>query len=392
MLFHFGKLKDTMRIIHLILGKANPDRMNGVNKLVFEMVSTQQALGFNVRLWGISKSPVHNYPERNFRTELFQMTSNKLSIHTDIQKAINALSPDTVFHLHGSFIPEFYHIGKLLTNRKIPFVYTPHGALAPAALKRSGWKKKIYFKLFEKTLLQNAACMIATGQSVYDNVDTLIQVQRKALIPNGQSLIIRHETSRKAEQIIFGFCGRIALKHKGLDLLLEGFKIFKAKGGDAVIHFIGDGEEMLKFKKIARDLGVLDDLTFFGAQFGEDKFRLLSSFDVFVHTSRMEGFPAAVLEATAIGLPVLISKHTNVWDYISKYDCGLLIDPNTPENIASQLVAFEKLFKSERLREMGENAQRMITDIFDWKVICMQLYDEYVSACKLNAAIENVKK
>ncbi|MFT5384725.1 MAG: hypothetical protein ACI81W_002126 [Saprospiraceae bacterium] len=41
---------------------------------------------------------------------------------------------------------------------------------------------------------------------------------------------------------------------------------------------------------------------------------------------------------------------------------------------------------------MGENAQRMITDIFDWKVICMQLYDEYVSACKLNAAIENVKK
>ena len=113
-----------MRIIHLILGKANPDRMNGVNKLVCEMVSTQHALGFDVRLWGITKSPIHNYPERNFRTELFQMTSNKLIIHTDIQKAIKALSPDTIFHLHGSFIPEFYHVGKLLTNRKIPFVYT----------------------------------------------------------------------------------------------------------------------------------------------------------------------------------------------------------------------------------------------------------------------------
>ena len=380
-----------MKIIHLILGKANPDRMNGVNKLVFEMVSTQHQLGFDVVLWGITKSPVDNYPKRNFKTVLFQMIPNKWSIHADIIQALNALTPDTVFHLHGSFIPEFYHIGKLLTQRNIPYVYTPHGALAPAALKRSGWKKKIYFRLFEKTLIKNAASLIATGQSVFDHADSLMPIRRKALIPNGQPLIEPFDTSGKNNPMIFGFCGRIALEHKGLDLLLEGYKIYKNQGGDAALHLIGDGEEMPKFKKIAKELGVFNDLTLYGAQFGEQKFRLLSTFDVFLHTSRMEGFPAAVLEATAIGLPVLISKHTNVWDYISRYDCGLLIDPNTPTNIAIQMLTFEKLYKAGQLTHMGDNAKRMITELFDWKVICHQLYEEYSRTFIKNSNIQTLE-
>lgn len=366
-----------MRIIHLVLGKANPDRMNGVNKLVYEMVSTLHEMGEEVRLWGITNSPVHNYPERNFKTELFQMTSNKLGVHDSLKKAIDELPNGTVFHFHGSFIPEFYHIGKLLSNRKIPYVYTPHGALAPAALKRSGWKKKVYFKLFEKQLLTKAACMIATGKSVYDNVDTLMTVRRKVLIPNGQPLIQKYQSKKESDQMIFGYCGRIALEHKGLDLLLEGYKIYKEEGGKAALHLIGDGPEMPKFKSIAKELGVLEDLTLYGAQFGEDKFKIISSFDVFVHTSRMEGFPAAVLEATATGIPVLISRHTNVWDFIDRFACGLLIDPNTPLNIAKQLSAFEKLYQTQELKDMGENGKKMISELFDWKAICVQLCKEY---------------
>ncbi len=372
-----------MKIIHLVLGKANPDRMNGVNKLVFEMVTTQHQLGFDVKLWGITKSPEHNYPDRSFRTELFQMISNKMTLHAGLKKAIKSLPQNTVLHMHGSFIPEFFHIGKMLKKQNIAYVYTPHGALAPAALRRSGWKKKIYFKLFEKQLLGNAACMIATGKSVYDNVDTLMTVQRKALIPNGQPLIHRFPKKENQSKMIFGFCGRIALEHKGLDLLLEGYKLFKDQGGTAELHLIGDGAEMPKFKSIAQNLGVLDDLTLYGAQFGEDKFKIISTFDVFVHTSRMEGFPAAVLEATATGIPVLISRHTNVWDYINQYECGLLIDPNIPENIARKLLAFEKLYQTKRLADMGENGQRMISELFDWKVICHQLYDEYIQACSV---------
>ncbi len=370
-----------MKIIHLILGKANPDRMNGVNKLVYEMVSTQHRLGFDVRLWGITQNPVHDYPERHFKTELFQMMKNKLSLHQSIKKAIAQLPQDTVVHLHGSFIPEFYHFTKLLRSRKIAYVYTPHGALAPAAMKRRGWKKKIYLKLFEEHLIKNAACIVATGQSVYDNVSRLVPIKNKVLIPNGQPIIPRAEIEERTE-MIFGFCGRIALEHKGLDLLLEGFKIFKDKGGEAKLHLIGDGAEMSDFKNIARRLEILDELTLYGARFGHEKIEILSGFDVFVHSSRMEGFPAAVLEACAMGLPVLISRHTNVWDYIEEYDCGILIEPNVPEVIAERMLEYEKLYREKRIGEMGQRARQMIAEQFDWEVICRKLYAAYGKAVK----------
>lgn len=370
-----------MKIIHLILGKANPDRMNGVNKLVFEMVTTQHSLGYDVELWGITGDPTHNYPARDFKTVLFQSVSNKLSIHAGLKKAIALLDRETTFHMHGSFIPEYYHVSRLLVKKSIAYVYTPHGALAPAAMKNGYWKKRLYLKLFEGKLIKDAACLVATGKSVYDSSIELAQPARRILVPNGQPLIEKRNISKPEGRIIFGFCGRIKLDHKGLDLLLEGFQHYRKNGGRGEVHFIGDGAEMPAFKSIAKKLNVYDHIKLYGAQFGDEKFKFLSKFDVFVHTSRNEGFPAAVLEAAAIGLPVMISRATNVWDFIERFSAGLLVDPNTPEEIGKVMLEFDRLYQAGELESMGKQGRKMITDLFDWKVICRELYQEYYKAC-----------
>ena len=51
-----------MEIIHLVLGKANPLRMNGVNKVVHELAEQQCASGLKASVWGITAQPVHDYP------------------------------------------------------------------------------------------------------------------------------------------------------------------------------------------------------------------------------------------------------------------------------------------------------------------------------------------
>ena len=61
-----------MEIIHIVLGKANPDRLNGVNKVVYNMASEQVKAGKKVSVWGITKDIQHNYPERIFNTTLFK--------------------------------------------------------------------------------------------------------------------------------------------------------------------------------------------------------------------------------------------------------------------------------------------------------------------------------
>ena len=381
-----------MKIIHLVLGKANPLRMNGVNKLVHEMATTQKELGLDVTLWGITSNQKHDYPNRNFTTILFPSIFNKTRIDSTIKDAIDNLDKDVLIHIHGSFIPEFYLISRLLVERGISYVYTPHGALAPAALKRRNWKKKWYFEFFEKKLIEDAKAFIATGKSVYKNVDNLAMIQQKILIPNGQpNLDFQTNKLKRDQKLIFSFCGRIAIEHKGLDLLLNGFRIFLDQGGKAELQIIGDGSEMSSLKKIASDLNLLDHLKFHGAKYGNEKFKLLSQTNVFVHTSRMEGFPASVLEASALGLPCLISEDTNFGEYVEEFDCGLVIKNNTSPFIAKEMLKAQELLKNGKLEIMGANAKVMVESEFDWKKICLDLLTIYENKSEISIKNETVK-
>ena len=65
-----------MEIIHIILGKANPERMNGVNKVVYQLATQQSHSGRDVKVWGITKNISHDYGVRNFETRLFQAKTN----------------------------------------------------------------------------------------------------------------------------------------------------------------------------------------------------------------------------------------------------------------------------------------------------------------------------
>ena len=58
-----------MEIIHLILGKANPQRMNGVNKVVYQLATEQTNAGKTVIVYGIAADTNINYPDRNFTTK-----------------------------------------------------------------------------------------------------------------------------------------------------------------------------------------------------------------------------------------------------------------------------------------------------------------------------------
>ena len=134
-----------MKIIHLVLGKANPERMNGVNKVVYNLAKTQSQLGFDASVWGIANSYDQNFPKRNFETKIFKQLKNKFKLDSNLEQNILALDNKHVFHIHGAFIPEFYKATRLLIQKKIPYVFTPHGSLTEMALSKNFISKKIYF-------------------------------------------------------------------------------------------------------------------------------------------------------------------------------------------------------------------------------------------------------
>lgn len=369
-----------IKIIHLVLGKANPQRMNGVNRVVHQLACTQAELGQEVSIWGIANDLVTNYPERKCSTVLFQQYKSK-RLCPQLKQAIQNLSPNHVFHIHGAFILEFYQVAKLLTEREIPYIYTPHGAFAKAAMRKNKWVKKIYFQLLEKYLIKNAKTVQLLGEDEYNHLGEMTQRGERALIPNGMDFKqIPEDLAPKNKEILtFGFCGRLDTYHKGLDLLLKGFQQFLEKGGKAKLELIGDGKDRPALEKLAVDLGIRAHITFHGALFGLKKFHTLHQFDAFMHTSRMEGFPMAVLEAAALSIPCITSEATNINGYIKEYHAGIALPNNTPMCIGSVMSICEDLYRQDQLGILGENAKEMVATAFNWDNIAQELFKVYAA-------------
>ncbi len=377
-----------MKIIHFVLGKANPNRMNGVNKVVNNLATTQTDLGQNVAVWGITRTPddVSEIPDRNYETSLFQ-SINKFFISPKIEVAIKeTISKEhLVFHIHGGFIPEFFHLHKLLLKYDIPYIVTPHGCYNEKAMENKYKFKNVYFKLFEKNLLLNAKALHCIGKSEMVSSNNLVPEVNKILIPNGQNISeLKFNYRNLAEETlgipIFGFCGRMDRKMKGLDLLLEGFRIYrKEMNKPGKLWMIGGGQEIEELKEFTVQNGIDKDVKFFGPTFGDEKLNLIANMDAFYHPSRYEGMPTAILEAAALEVPCVVSDATNMAEYIDKHNAGYVLEPNTAKENAWSMVQVLVAKKENRLKEMGTNAKRMVEVEFDWSKIAQEMIEVYVS-------------
>ncbi len=217
-----------MEIVHLILGKANPDRMNGVNKVVYQLATYQTIAKKNVSVWGITKNPVHDYGVRNFKTELFQAYKNPFKIDKQLKKKLISSKKEIVVHLHGGWVPIYATLARFLYKHHIPFVLTPHGAYNQIAMQRSGWTKKIYYYLFEKKVLDYARKIHSLGESEVVGLNSFYQNKKSFLLPYGfEAPYISLNPKQKNDVFTIGFVGRLDVYTKGLDLLIEALGISK---------------------------------------------------------------------------------------------------------------------------------------------------------------------
>ena len=370
-----------MKIVHFILGKANPNRMNGVNSVVNNLAAVQIEIGYDVSVWGVTFDLEHNYPKRNFKTRLFLDSSNKFKLDARIERELEKLDKNVVFHIHGGFIPQFYSLSKLLVKYNIKYILTSHGSYNTEALKKNKWVKKIYFYLIEKYVIKNAKAVHFIGESEYENIDNLSSFNKKKLIPNGQNILnLNFIKLNKSRSLNLVFCGRIDIKTKGLDILFKGFSDFIYKReGRGRITIIGSGSELVELKKLAKDLKILKFVNFAGKQFGTKKYQLLSQADVFCLTSRNEGMPMSVLEAAGLGIPCLVSKETNMAGYIDKYNAGRTLSENTPEDVSVKLQSLSILKHNGEFKRMKENCFKMIQQEFDWNYIAKELIALYAA-------------
>jgi glycosyltransferase involved in cell wall biosynthesis len=361
-----------MEIIHIVLGKANPNRMNGVNKVVFQLAEHQAKAGKKVSIWGISKDLSHNYPDRNFTTRLFKAHRNLFKVDETLVQAIEKVkNREVVFHIHGGWIPTFCTLSRYLAKNKLRFVFTPHGAYNTVARLKSRYAKGVYFPLFERPLLKRAAAIHCIGGSEVSGLNEIYSTTKTQLIPYGfesNAGLISLQNPKKGTFII-GFLGRLDIHTKGLDLLLGAFAQFTQKVDNAQLWIIGDSDQRSQLEGAIADLNLDDKVVLWGKKFGQQKLDLLHQMDVFAHPSRNEGLPSSVLEAADLGVPCLITEATNVGPWIQSYKSGLVVENENVEALTDGLSVLFQKWQSGDFDEMRSAAHLMVQEAFNWETI-----------------------
>jgi glycosyltransferase involved in cell wall biosynthesis len=123
---------------------------------------------------------------------------------------------------------------------------------------------------------------------------------------------------------------------KGFDLLVAALIDVVARVPGAHVLLIGDGGERGALEAQAQALGVADRLHITGTV--TDVIGLLAAADVLAAPSRNEGMGRVLVEAMALGLPVVGARVGGIPDVIVDGECGLLVPPDDPAALAGALV------------------------------------------------------
>lgn len=340
-----------MHILHIA---PLPSNANGINVVVEKLSCFQRKLGNDVTVWRALKSGVTVFPF--------------IGDFNDVENEIDSIRPDIVV-FHSLYHWDYIRIGRYLNRHGIPYIIQLHGALSRQNYRKSHLKKFIANVLFFKRFVKKASSIVYLNEM--EHQDSVIPKwnPNHIIIPNGCEIHISDTAEKSDEELFkFLFIGRIDINHKGLDLLTDALRILKHT--DAVekflFEFYGVGNEANVTKLRSLLSGLEDIAQFKGAIYGEEKLRALHSADVFVHTSRYEGMPMAVLEALACGLPCLLTPGTNMADSVASAGCGWVAEA-TPESIAATILKIVNSvsFDKELLRQNALNLARK----FSWEKI-----------------------
>jgi hypothetical protein len=173
----------------------------------------------------------------------------------------------------------------------------------------------------------------------------------------------------------FVFVGRL-VDWKGVQYLIEAFERV-ANSTDAVLEIVGDGVLAQELQATVDERGLRGRIRFHGWRAYRECVELLRDCDVFVMPSLRESGGHAILEAMAVGLPVIATKWGGPAATVSA-DCGILVKPDSRESFIEGLSnAMLRLARSPELRtSMGQQAPIQLSRLgLDWDAKCERFID-----------------
>jgi glycosyltransferase involved in cell wall biosynthesis len=238
-------------------------------------------------------------------------------------------------------------------SQGIPVILRPEGAGLTGDLAWQSWGR--FGRRIGRRCKQADAIVAISSAVRAELVDAGYDADRLHDLPNGVPVPEEAWRTREALPKRAIFIGRLA-PEKGLDTLIQSWKTVAALGSHVELVLVGSGPERASLVAQADGLGIGSIVRWTGAI--SDTEEVLRTGDVFVLPSREEGMSIALLEAMALGIPIVATDIPGNRRIVENQVHGLLVPPDEPEALARGIR--EQWQNPRRASEMGSAARERV--------------------------------
>ena len=370
----------SLRVVHVCAYFAPAFVYGGPPRSIFGLCRAQRDAGIDVRVVTTTANgdselseavvargeyegiPVR-YCARAWPRSIFHSPSLGAVVATELREA-------DVLHIHGLWNATVWSAAAAAREQRKPYVLSPRGMLAPAALAHDKWRKKLVYPLADRRVIRDAARLHATSQSEFEELDRLPEPGRAVYVPNGVELPPGSDRDPRAARERFHlpptsplvlFLGRIH-PIKRLDLVAAAFGRVRAQHRDAHLVIGGPDEEGHRATVAPLFTPFGSSVTWTGRVDEAGKRQLLDAATTLVLSSNSESFGMSVAEAMAAGKPVVVTR-TCPWPEVESHQAGFWVD-QTADAIAEGLNAI--LSNPLAAQAMGRRGRALIASQYSW--------------------------
>jgi glycosyltransferase involved in cell wall biosynthesis len=286
-------------------------------------------------------------------------------------------------HVHALFSYTSTVAMAIARIKKIPYLTTPHGLLCEWSLQQSASKKQAYLKLIERSNLDRSQAIHLTCQQEQQDVLALNFKSPTFVLPlaltetpapiSNAAVLLRQSLNCPLDEPIILFLSRLHYK-KGLDYLIPALGKLIHHRFTFVIAGNGTPEYEAEIHSLLQVSGIAERTHMVGFVEGAQKDLFIQGSNLFALTSHSENFGIAVLEALAVGTPVLITPGVGLASVVKDQNIGYV-----PElDIDAIINTLERhLADPDSSKVMGDRARHFILENYTWDKIVENLIRVY---------------
>jgi glycosyltransferase involved in cell wall biosynthesis len=296
------------------------------------------------------------------------------------QKAREAELPVLPFKMRNEFdLPAILRLAWAMKRKKCLLVHF-HDAHSVAVGSVAASLAKVPFRIITRRVDFPLKKNYFSRRKYMKNVDTIIAISegvKKVLVEGGvdpenvevissgidfssfeedssaltSKDYLHREFSFAVDDYLVGIVAHLA-DHKGHQYLIRATKILKQQSPKIKTIIVGEGPLSMELDRQAKELDVEDIIFFLG--FRKDIPKILSSLDLFVLSSHLEGMGSSILDAMASRLPVVATKVGGIPEVVIHGETGLLVPPRNPSALARAiLMLYSDKTLASRLGQKG---------------------------------------